>query len=84
MVGRGFSKRCRCKSDARTRAHSESFREMRLEVSQILHEVLWSAMRLRIAFSHIRRFRKKYRRYNSPAQSTLLSVSASMRSLFPP
>jgi hypothetical protein len=39
-------------SDARTRTHSKSFREKRNDpVESISHEVLWSAMSIRIAFS---------------------------------
>jgi hypothetical protein len=38
-------------SDAKTRSHSKSFAK-RHELLGISHEVLWSAMRLRIAFYH--------------------------------
>src|ERR1043166_5176324 len=38
-------------SDARTRAHSESLREMPSALQSILREVLWSAMRPRIALA---------------------------------
>jgi hypothetical protein len=39
------------KSDARTRAHSHSFAKQESTLLRISHEVLWSAKRLRIAFS---------------------------------
>ena len=38
-------------SDARTRAHSQSLRETTEHLEDVLHEVLWSAMRPRIALN---------------------------------
>jgi hypothetical protein len=38
-------------SDAGTRAHSQSLREMEKHLVEISHEVLWSAMRPRIALN---------------------------------
>jgi hypothetical protein len=38
-------------SDARTRTHSESFAKQKNAFLGFSHEVLWSAMRLRIAFN---------------------------------
>ena len=41
----------RQESDARTRAHSQSLRETEEHRAEISHEVLWSAMRPRIALN---------------------------------
>jgi hypothetical protein len=39
------------KSDARTHAHSKSWREMKQRSMRVSHDVLWSAMRPRIALA---------------------------------
>jgi len=44
-------KSMRQESDAGTGAHSQRFREMEEHLAEISHEVLWSAMRPRIALS---------------------------------
>ena len=44
-------KSMRQESDAGTRAHSQSLREMEERLAEISHEVLWSAMRPRIALN---------------------------------
>jgi hypothetical protein len=41
------------RSDARARAHSQIFAKQKRDLVRIAHEVLWSAMRHRIAFDRL-------------------------------